>query len=139
MVEGIVSSKNLLNNYTVSVLQAPAYTPTLFSKIVFNEAFRANQFIAGGIIPVWKINSVIHLRGDFHGFLPVYPIRRGENNKAYYGKLFTHPAYLGEVSLVVQLPFMSISLFTNYLSYPKDSWNLGLNIGYLIFGPKFIP
>ena len=139
LLEGVVSSKNLLNNYTASVLQAPAYTPTLFSKIAFNEAFRANQFLAGGIIPVWKLNSTFHLRGDFHGFLPVYPIRRGENDLAIYGQLFTHPAWLGEITLVAQLPFMSISLFTNYSSYPKDNWNIGLNIGYLIFGPKFIP
>ena len=139
MMEAVVSGKNLLSNYTASVLQAPAYTPTLYSKIVFNEAFRANQFLAGGIIPIWKINSTFHLRGDFHGFLPIYPIRRGENDKGYYSQLFTHPAYLGEINLVAQLHFMSISLFTNYLSYPKNNWNVGLNIGYLIFGPKFIP
>jgi len=139
MVEGVASSKNLLNNYTASVLQAPAYTPTPFSKIVFNEAFRANQFLAGGIVPIWKLNSTFHLRGDFHGFLPVYSIRRGGDDKAYYSQLFTHPAYLGEINLVAQLPFMSISVFANYLSYPKNNWNFGLNIGYLIFGPKFIP
>ena len=138
MAEGVISSKNLLSNYTASVLQAPAYTPTLFSNIAFNEAFRANQYIAGGIIPIWKFNSTIHIRGDFHGFLPIYPIRRGENDMAYYSKLFTHPAYLGEITLVAQLPFMSISLFANHYSYPKNSWNFGLNIGYLIFGSKFI-
>jgi len=137
-MEAVVSSKNLLSNYTASVLQAPSYTPTLYTQIVFNEAFRANQFLAGGITPIWKINSTFHLRGDFHGFLPVYPLRRGENDKGYYSQLFTHPAYLGEINLVAQLPFMSISVFTNYLSYPKNNWNLGLNIGYLIFGPKFI-
>ncbi|MCL1933746.1 MAG: patatin-like phospholipase family protein [Candidatus Azobacteroides sp.] len=138
MLEGVLSGKNLLSNYTASVLQAPFYTPTLFSKIVFNEAFRANQFLAGGIVPIWKLNSTFHLRGDFHGFFPIYPIWR-EENKAYYGQLFTHPAYLGEITLVAQLPFMSVSLFTNYYSYPKNNWNFGLNIGYLIFGPKFIP
>ena len=136
--KGVLSSKNLLNNYTASVLQAPAYTPTLFSKIAFNEAFRANQYLAGGIIPVWKLSSILHLRGDFHGFLPIYPIRPGENNKAVYGKLFTHSAYLGEVSFVAQLPFMSVSLFANYSSYPKNNWNFGLNIGYMFVGPKFI-
>jgi NTE family protein len=139
MVESVISSKNLLNNYTATVLQAPAYTPTPHSNVVFNEAFRANQFFAGGIIPVWKLNSTIHLRGDFHGFLPVYPAHRNEGNKPYYGKLFTHPAYLGEISLVAQLPFMSISLYLNHYSYPSGNWNFGLNLGYLIFGPKFIP
>ncbi|MDR3217746.1 MAG: patatin-like phospholipase family protein [Dysgonamonadaceae bacterium] len=137
--EGLVSSKNLVSNYTASVLQAPAYTPTPHSKLIFNEAFRANQFLAGGVIPVLKINSTFHLRGDFHGFMPIYPFKRGENEKPYYGELFTRPAHLEEVSLVAQLPFMSIGLFANRYSYPKGNWNFGLNIGYLIFGPKFIP
>ena len=137
-IQGVVSSKNFLSNYTASVLQAPAYTPTPHSQIVFNEAFRANQFIAGGLIPIWKINNTFHLRGDFHGFLPIYPIRN-DNKQAYYGPLFTHPAYLEEINLVAQLPFMSISLFANHYSFPANNWNFGLNIGYLIFGPKFIP
>jgi NTE family protein len=137
--EGVLSSKNIWNNYTASVLQAPAFTPTPHSKLVFNEAFRANQYLAGGIIPIWKINPTIHLRGDFDVFFPIYPIIREELNKGVYGELFTKSAYLGEISLVTQLPFMSISLFANYYSYPKNNWNFGLNIGYLIFGPKFIP
>jgi len=137
-IQGVVSSKNLLSNYTASVLQAPAYTPTLHSQIVFNEAFRANQFIAGGLIPIWKLNNTFHFRGDFHAFLPVYPIKNN-NKQAYYGTLFTHPAYMEEINLVAQLPFMSISLFANHYSFPANNWNFGLNIGYLIFGPKFIP
>jgi len=137
-IQGVVSSKNFLSNYTASVLQAPAYTPTLHSQIVFNEAFRANQFIAGGIIPIWKINNTFHVRGDFHGFLPIFPIKNN-NKQAYSGLLFTHPAYLEEINLVAQLPFMSISLFVNHYSFPANNWNFGLNIGYLIFGPKFIP
>jgi NTE family protein len=139
ILEGVLSSKNLWSNYTASVLQAPAFTPTPHSKLVFNEAFRANQYIAGGLIPIWKMNSTLHLRGDFDVFCPVYPIVRGELNTGVYGKTFTKPAYLGEISLVAQLPFMSISLFGNYYSYPAENWNFGLNIGYLIFGPKFIP
>jgi NTE family protein len=138
IIEGVLSSKNLWSNYTASVLQAPAFTPTPHSKLVFNEAFRANQYLAGGIIPIWKFNSTIHLRGDFDVFFPVYPIIRGEFNTGAYGETFTKSAYLGEISLIAQLPFMSVSLFANHYSYPHNNWNFGLNIGYLIFGPKFI-
>ena len=137
-IQGVVSSKNFLSNYTASVLQAPAYTPTLHSQLAFNESFRANQFLAGGIIPIWKLNNTFHVRGDFHGFFPIYPLRNNDK-QAYYGPLFTHPAYLSEITLVAQLPFMSISLFANQYSFPENNWNFGLNIGYLIFGPKFIP
>ena len=135
----VLSSKNLGNNYTASLLQAPGFTPTPHSKLVFNEAFRANQYFAAGITPIFKLNSTIHLRGDFNLFNPLFPIERKEGNIPQYGKFSNKQAYMGEASVVLQLPFMSICLFGNHYSYPKDNWNFGLNIGYLIFGPKFLP
>jgi NTE family protein len=139
LLEGMASSKNLWSNYTASVLQAPGFTPTPHSQLIFNEAFHANQYLAAGIIPILKLNSTFHLRGDFYGFLPVYPIKRGDDNQAYYGKIFSEPAYWAEIGLVARLSFMNISFYANHYSYPKNSWNIGLNIGYLIFGPKFVP
>ncbi len=136
--EVVVSSKNLLSNYTASVLQAPGFTPTPHSKLVFNEAFHANQYFAAGITPIWKLSSIVHLRGDFDTFLPMYPINRIEKGNASYGKLFSKTSYMGELSLVIRLPFMSIGFYGNYYNFPKNNWNFGLNMGYLIFGPKFI-
>lgn len=138
LIESVLSGKNLLNNYTESLLQAPAFTPTPHSKIVFNESLRANQYLAGGVIPIYKINNTLHLRGDFYGFSPVYPIKRGENNKPYYGDLFGDFTYLCELSAVLQFPFISIGIYGNKYGAPKNNWNFGLNIGFLIFGPKFI-
>lgn len=139
LLQGTFSSKNLWSNFTSSIIQAPAFTPTPHSMMVFNEAFRANQYLAGGVIPIWKLNSVIHLRGEAYGFLPIYPIRRGDNDTAYYGDLFEKPAYMTEASIVAQLQFMTISLYGNYYSYPKNNWNFGINIGYLLFPPKYNP
>ena len=59
--ELVVSSKNLMENYTASILQAPAFTPTPHSSIVFNEAFRANQYVALGLSPIRKFNDMSHL------------------------------------------------------------------------------
>ena len=136
--EVVVSSKNLLSNYTASVLQAPGFTPTPHSQLVFNEAFRANQYVAAGITPIWKLSSIVHLRGDFNAFFPLYPINRGENGKVFYGDLLSKSSYMGELSMVIRLPFMSIGFYGNHYNFPKDNWNFGLNIGYLIFGQKFI-
>lgn len=138
LLETTLSSKNLWSNYTASVLQAPAFTPTTHSKLVFNEYFRANQYLAGGISPILKLNSMLHLRGDFYAFAPLFSIKRGNDQKAYYGDFMSEQYYLGEVSLVAQFPFISIGFFGNYYSHPKDNWNFGLNIGYLIFGQNFI-
>ena len=141
----MLSSKNLLNNYTASILQAPAFTPTLHSKIIFNEAFRANQFIAGGITPIWKINKLLHWRTDLYAFAPLYEIKNrvvqeegGFVKNPYYGKFMNSYKFMGETSLVFNLPFVSISLYANAYSYPKNNFNFGLNIGYLIFNPKLL-
>ncbi|MDR1371784.1 MAG: patatin-like phospholipase family protein [Dysgonamonadaceae bacterium] len=137
-VQGVASTKQFLNNYQASILQAPTYSPTPHSIITFNQAFRAYNYFAGGLIPVFKLNSTFHVRGDFHGFFPVWPVQKDNNNVSYKGSKFDHSSYLGEIAVVARLPFMNISLFGNYYSYPARNWNFGLNIGYLIFAPRFI-
>lgn len=137
-LEGVVSGKNFFNNYTSTVIQASAFTPTPHSKTVFNEKLRANQYFAAGIIPIWNLNRYFHLRSEFYGFLPVNEIIRNSMNKAEYAKFPGDFQYLGELSVVCQLPFMSIAVFANKYSYPKDNWNFGLNLGYMIFNSKLI-
>ena len=36
--------------------------------------------------PIWVLNDMFQFRTEFYGFMPIYPIIRGENNNAYYGK-----------------------------------------------------
>ncbi len=136
--EVVISSKNFYNNYTSTIIQAPAFTPTPQSQTVFNEAFRANQFVAAGVIPIWKIMNNFYLRTEFYGFVPIFEIKRNENNKPYYGKLLRSFDYLGEVSLVYQLPFASLGAYVNKYSYPSDNWNFGITLGILMFNPKFL-
>ena len=138
LLEGVLSSKNLSNNYTSSIIQAPAFTPTPHSSITYHEAFRSNQYIAGGIIPIVKFTDRVHLRTEVYSFLPIYPIQRIGYNDVGYGKAFSKVSFMGEVAAVVQLPFASISVFANTYSYPFNKWNFGLNIGYLIFNQKFL-
>lgn len=144
--ELVLSSKNLMENYTASILQAPAFTPTPHSTIVFNEAFRANQYAALGISPILKLGKFVHFRLDLYGFLPLYEIKKHtevlDNNYVmtlpYYGKFIDSFKYMGEAAFVVHLPFTSISLYANGYSYPSKNFNFGINIGYLLFNPKLL-
>lgn len=144
--ELVLSSKNLMENYTASILQAPAFTPTPHSTIVFNEAFRANQYAALGVSPILKMGKFVHFRLDLYGFLPLYEIKKHtevlDNNYVmtlpYYGKFLDSFKYMGEAAFVVHLPFTSISLYANGYSYPSKNFNFGINIGYLLFNPKLL-
>jgi NTE family protein len=145
MGEAVYSTKTPSSNYTATVLRASAFTPTPHSKIAFNEAFHADSYVAAGIVPVIKLNDMFHFRMEAYGFVPLREIRKeqiGEKPTVYYrakyGDLFRSYQYMGEAALVLQLPFVSVSLFVNGYSYPKSNYNAGLNIGYLIFDSGFL-
>ena len=95
-------------------------------------------------MPVFTLSKSLHLRLEGYGFLPIHPIRRdlssdgivGEHVR--YGKAIETFRYMGEAALVLNLPFISVSLFANGYSYPKNDFNVGLNIGFLLFNPGFI-
>ena len=120
------------------MMQAGSFTPTPHSKILYNEYFRANQFVAAGIIPIVPINKLFHLRTELYGFLPIFTIKQSSDNKAYYSKSFSDFEYMGEISLVCHLPFLAISAYFNHYSSPSHEWNVGLTIGWQLFNKKFI-
>ena len=88
---------------------------------------------------------MLHFRFDAYGFLPVRKTRKEtidyENQApkfmAQYDDYFKSYQYMGEAAMVIQLPYISVSLFVNGYSYPKNNYNFGLNIGYMIFDSGF--
>ena len=138
MVEALYSSKNFSTNYTATKMQAGEFSPTPHSKLMYNEAFRANQFVAAGIKPIFPINDRFHVHAEFYSFMPIFPILRNAQNQAYYGKAFSRMEYMGEVSLVYHLPFGAIAAYLNHYSKPKKEWNVGLTIGWQLFNYRFI-
>ena len=138
MAEMLYSSKNFSENYAATMLQAADFSPTPHSKIMYNEAFRANQFLAAGIKPIFVFNDMFQVRSELYGFMPIFPIKKNALNKAYYGKAFSRFEYIGEISVICQLPFGAISAYVNHYSSPKREWNVGLSIGWQLFNYRFI-
>ena len=96
------------------------------------------QYMAAGVKPIVVINDMFHLRTEFYGFLPIFPIKRDETNKPYYGKAFSDFQYMGEISLVCNLPFGAVSAYLNHYSSPRKEWNVGLTLGWQLFNYRFI-
>ena len=138
MTEALYSSKNFSTNYTATMMQAGEFAPTPHSQLMYNEAFRANQYVSAGIKPIVVFNDMFHLRTEFYGFMPIFPIKRNEMNQAYYGKAFSEFQYMGELSLVCKLPFGAISAYVNHYSSPNNEWNVGLTLGWQLFNYRFI-
>lgn len=138
MAEAVYSSKNFSENYTATMMQACDFSPTPHSELMYNEAFRANQYIAAGIKPIYVLNDMFQVRTEFYGFVPIFPIKKNSFNKAYYGKVFSRFEYLGELSVVCHLPFGAISAYVNRYSSPRKEWNVGITLGWQLFNYRFI-
>jgi NTE family protein len=147
MGEAVYSTQKANSNYTSTILRASSFTPTPHSKISFNEAFYSDSYIAAGVIPIIKLTDVLHFRFEAYGFVPLRNIRKESytvegdpavHYRARYGDYFSSYQYMGEAALVLHLPFVSVSMFVNGYSYPKNNYNFGLNIGYLIFDSGFL-
>ena len=132
------NNNTFCENYTATMIQAPAFSPTPSTPTTFNTGLRANQYIAAGILPIWKITPSLQFRTEFYGFAPWRPIYDGDNNNPYYGKYFERINFLGEASIVYSLPFASVSLYANYCNAPKSQWNFGITLGMQLFAPKFL-
>ena len=138
--EAVFGNKKFSSNYTASILRASSFTPTPHSKISFNEAFRADSYMAAGFVPLVKLNDRLHFRFEGYGFIPLQEIKKvmvENNTKAKRGNYFNSFQYMGEAALTFQLPFISVSLYANGYSFPKNNFNVGLNIGYLLFDSGF--
>ena len=75
---------------------------------------------------------------NFMVFLPIFPIERNSIIRLIMEKHFPDSNYLGEISVVCQLPFGAISAYVNHYSSPRREWNVGLTLGWQLFNYRFI-
>jgi len=135
--ELMFSTRKLLQNYTVSLTQAPYFQPTPYTRTVYNESFAANNFGAIGLKPIYHFTKELHLRGEAYWFVPYQSIMKANDNSAYWSAPFKSSQFMAESTLVFNFKLASIGMYVNYFSSAQSKWNFGINIGYLLFNPKF--
>jgi NTE family protein len=137
-LEGYYSSRNLVQNYTASIMQAGVFAPTPSTIFTYNPTFRANQYIAGGLKPIYIFNPYLQLRFEAYAFIPIRPILSSEAGKAYYGRQFSTFAHLEELSIVSRFSTFIISAYLNHNSAQPRNVNAGISLGWYMFNNRFI-
>ncbi len=128
--------KPMLSNYYSTIIEATAFQPNIITKGLFMEHYRANQFIALGLMPAFKIRKQIHAKLEAYAFFPVQEILRDQNNQAYLGTYFDSMQSLFSASLNVVTVAGPISLNVGYLTQEENPFVLQLSFGYLLFNKK---
>lgn len=134
---GAATLQHHRENYTAAMIGAPAFAPTPSTRNYFNEAFRADNYLAAGVMPIFKPFGNMQLRGDFYVFAPVRNAVCLTDGTLGYDGWFRKANFIGEVAAVYNFSFASLSVYCNYLSYPRRNWNFGINFGILLQAPRF--
>jgi NTE family protein len=125
------SSRNFSSNYQATIMQAGCFKPTVNSKFLFDPDFSANAFIAGGIKPIWIINSIFHLRAELYAFQPTRPIVN-EDGLARYGKVLGGFQMMGELNFVAQYQRISFNAFVDLSTSSYNPSLVGVTLGFLM-------
>jgi len=126
------------NNYTSTIIQSPAFRPTPHSKVIFNPAFSAHQYVAIGVKPVYVITDQLHFRNEIYWFVPYRSFYKQADNSAGLTMPYFSTEYMVESTLVFDFKVASAGVFVNHYSDGASRWNFGLNIGFLLFNNKYL-
>jgi len=137
LVEGVYSTMPMFQNYTASIIRAPAFQPTPESRTYFFPEFRAPKYLAGGLRAIIAVaRNKFDLRLEAYIFQPYEPIVRGENDEGVTAASFTQRYYIGSGSLIYQSPIGPVWFNTSYFDGLEEPWAWSLNFGYIIFNQK---
>lgn len=143
--DAVYAYKPLLSTYSESVTQAATFAPTPHSQMTFIEQFRSNEFIAAGLLPIFRYNN-FQWRNEFYLMLPYRSINRMSydpySSLEYITPIYAEPlkqAYgMIETSLIYGSQIGAVSIFANYYTWPKNNFNFGVNIGIPLKNLKFM-
>ena len=128
--------KPLLSNYYSTLIEAPVFQPNIITKGLFMEHYRAHQFLAAGIMPVYSFSKQLHAKMEAYAYFPVQEILRDAQDMAYFGNYFRNMRTMFHASLSYVSVVGPVSLHLGYITDEQYPWTAQLSFGYLLFNKK---
>lgn len=136
LAEAAISNRDLFNNYTATILGAPAFEPIPENQTIFLPQFRAHNFAGGGLQFIIPIIKNMDFRMEGYIFQPYREILKTADNKATYSDIFANQYYNFSSRLTYHAPFGPISTSVNYYDQAEEPYVFNINIGYYLFNKR---
>lgn len=144
--EVVYSTQPLFNNYTASVLRAPAFQPNPESKTLFLESFRAHKYAAVGQRMIFKLRPNVDFRLAGYLFQPVQTIvKQVQDSTVALGEQFGEIYTIATATMVYHSPIGPLSLSLNYYhnlpeiaQEDKTPLTFFFHFGYILFNRRAI-
>ncbi len=136
--EVVYSTQGFFNNYTASILSAPAFNPTPESQTFFIDDYRAHNYFAGGIKAITTPYKSLDIRLEAYIFQPVLSILKDEKNKPRYSTPFLYRHFIASATAVYNTALGPFSLGVNYYDRNENAFSFFFHFGYILFNRKSI-
>lgn len=128
--------KPLLNNYYSTIIEAPAFRPNIITKALFMEQYRAYQYIAAGLMPLYSLSDQLYAKMEAYAFFPVQQILRDAFNNAYKSTYFNSMKTIFSASFNWISVAGPLSFHVGYITEEENPWVIQLSFGYLLFNQR---
>lgn len=129
-----VSTQLNLADYTSTMIAMPAYQPTVHSKTLMLDAYRAPIYAGLMITPIIKFTKTFFLQISGGYFQPYRALEETASGGYQYTDPFPRGSFIGNAALVWQSPIGPLSLSCAYYEgAERAKWYPSFNIGFLIF------
>lgn len=136
--ETFYSSRNLAQNFTASMMQAQAFAPTPSMTFTYNSFFRSDTYAAAGLMPLYNLSSIFHVRMEGYIFVPLRPVLAQPDGSAAYGPWLSRFGHIEELSVVGRFSTIVASAYLHHDNSPQNPWTFGISIGWQLLGNRFI-
>lgn len=132
-LEAVLSNQPSFQNYTGTIINAPAFQPLQDSKTLLLQNFRAFNFIAGGMRNVFTLTPRVDLRLEGYLFKPLESLQPDRKQETVVSSDLRNLYFAGSASGVFHSPIGPISMSLNYYDDKENQLGLLLHVGYLLF------
>jgi NTE family protein len=110
------------------------------SKTLLLTNYRANNFVAVGVKPIFNITDRLNLRAEFYFYMPFNKIIKEEMPQDVYAPLyserFTYYYYMASTALIYNTRLGPLGLSINYLDDDSENWYFMFHLGFMMFNKK---
>lgn len=138
LLEAVYSTQSFFSNYQSTILSAPAFNPTPESQTFFIEAYRAHNYLAGGLKTITSPLKNVDIRVEAYIFQPILSILKTEEGTSKYSKPFFYQHFSGTAAFVYNSPIGPISASVNFYDQYENPFSFFFHVGYIIFNKKSI-
>ena len=132
----VLSNPIRMGDYISTVLLSPGYTPTVHSRTLLLEDYRAPIFAAATLTPIFKFGTSLSLRIAVGYFQPYKMILEKGGGTYDFSEPFPMGNIIGDAAFVWQSPLGPVSLSCAYYQKSDTKFYPQLNLGFLIFKPR---